>query len=104
MRSSRRYDDPRTSRIILRVTPTERAHLEAAALVRDTTLSEVVRQAALGLSIPTPPPPRVEREMVVALNRLGANLWRAMQHAEDLRPHIQPILADIAAIKGTLCD
>lgn len=103
MPSARRYDEPRSSRIILRVTPAERAHLEAIASECDTSLSEVVRQAALGLSIPTPPAPRVEREMVSAINRLGANLWRAMQHAEDLRPNITPLLADISAIKGVLC-
>jgi uncharacterized protein (DUF1778 family) len=99
----RDHADPRTARIILRVRPSERAHLESVAAAHETTVSDLVRRACLGLAPPTLPPSRVERDAVVALNKLGANLWRAMQAADDLRPHIQPLLEDIAAMKQVLC-
>lgn len=89
----------RTSPVPIRFRPEERARLAGMASELDTSISELVRRAALGLKLPDPPRPKVDREAVIALNKLGANLWRAMQAQQDLRPTIQPLLEEITALK-----
>lgn len=89
----------RTSPVPIRFRPEERERLALIASERDTSISELVRRAALGLQLPEPPVPMVDREAVVALNKLGANLWRAMQHQQELRPHIQALLDEITTLK-----
>ncbi len=42
------------------------------------TISELLRRAAVGLPMPTPPPPKLDAEVAQELRRIGTNLNQAM--------------------------
>lgn len=67
----------RTSRISFRLTPEERALLEARAALSGLRLGPYVLAAALGRPLPRPIPP-INRELAANLGRIGGLLNQAV--------------------------
>lgn len=84
----------------MRVSPRERTLLESQAVERGCTLSAVMRAA-----IRQVPGPRVERELVVQIRRIGILLNQAMKHIhqglpaeDDLQAALQNLSSGVAEI------
>lgn len=92
----------RTVTTNVRFTQDEMDRVLRVAAARGCSFSDLVRRAVAGMRLPEPPRPLVEREMVAAVNRLGANLWRLVRTRQDLREAVDQILAQIEIVNAHL--
>ncbi len=109
-RPRKQQHENRTSRMNLRLSPTEREEVESKARLAGLPAHEFARVAALGCrvvaaaQIATPDPTAPTTPLVVALNRVGVNL-NQIARALNAQTGIQPQdLVDTLARVNALLD
>lgn len=67
-----------TARLTVRLSEDEVRQVKLAAQIYGVSPSELVRHAAAGLPMPTPPPPKLDAEVAQELRRIGTNVNQAV--------------------------
>lgn len=103
-RPKKTYDDRASSAFRVRLTAAERARLDAKAAAAGCSLSRLIRAAALGYRLPSPP---IVREAMNELHRVGGNLNQIARHANatgERADDLDETLAEVMRAVGRLLD
>ena len=77
-RTETREKEIRTERMFMRLTPTERVHVEHQASAAGLSISDYLRQRALNYTVP-PVHSEVDSQLIGEINRVGCNLHQFLR-------------------------